>query len=92
MGWKLYREGLPKRPYEQIFAITYLMFLFSYNSLEWARWDFHRFVIPAIPMLLLTFDRWLPKSRYVIYPVCVLSSILAACSAIGIQNVISTLR
>jgi hypothetical protein len=47
MGWKLYREGLPKRPYEQIFAITYLMFLFSYNSLEWARWDFHRFVIPA---------------------------------------------
>jgi len=92
IGLKFYREGLPEHPNEQIFAITYLLFLFCYNSLEWARWDFHRFVIPAIPLVLLTFDRWLPKSRYVLYPTCVVSSILAACSAIGIQKVISSLR
>lgn len=77
---------------EQIFAITYLLFLFCYNSLEWARWDFHRFVIPAIPLILFSLDRWLPKSRYVLYPLCVVSSVLAACSAIGIQNVMGGLR
>jgi Glycosyltransferase family 87 len=92
MGLKLYRDGLPEHSNEQIFAIAYLTFLFCYNSLEWARWDFPRFVIPAIPLVLLTFDRWLPKSRYVIYPICAVSSILAACSAIGLQKVLSTLR
>lgn len=91
MGVKLYRDRGAQYLNEQIFAITYLLFLFCYNSLEWARWDFYRFVIPAIPMLLLSFDRWLPKSRYVIYPLCVVSSVLAACSAIGIKNVITAL-
>jgi hypothetical protein len=89
MGVKLYRERLQKYPYEQIFAVAYLLFLFSYNSLVWARWDFPRFVIPVIPLLLLSFYDWLPKSRYVIYPLCVVSSILSACSAIGINNVIA---
>ena len=92
MGLKWYSEGRPEYPNEQIFAITYLVFLFCYNSLEWARWGFPRFVIPAIPLVLLSIDRWLPKSRYVIYPLCIASSILAAFSAIGIQNVFSTLR
>jgi hypothetical protein len=91
MGVKLYRDRLRERPYELIFAMTYLMFLFCYNSLEWARWDFPRFVIPTIPLLLLSVYKWLPKSRYVVYPLCVASSILAACSAIGIQNVIAAL-
>ena len=91
MGVNVYRHRGTLALNEQIFAITYLTFLFSYNSLEWARWDFHRFVIPAIPLILLSFDRWLPKSRYVVYPLCVVSSALAACSAIGIQNVIKTL-
>jgi hypothetical protein len=92
MGVNVYRHRGTLELNEQIFAITYLTFLFSYNSLEWARWDFHRFVIPAIPLILLSFDRWLPKSRYVVYPLCVVSSALAACSAIGIQNVIKALR
>ena len=90
MGAKLYRDRGGEHLNEQIFAISYLTFLFCYNSLEWARWDFHRFVIPVIPLILLSIDRWLPKSRYVIYPLCVISSALAACSAVGIQNVIRT--
>ena len=88
---KIYRHRGMQELNEQMFAIAYLTFSFSYNSLEWARWDFHRFVIPAIPLVLLSFDRWLPKSRYVVYPICAVSSALAACSAIGIQNVIKTL-
>ncbi len=91
LGVNVYRHRGAQELNEQIFAITYLTFLFSYNSLVWARWDFPRFVIPAIPLVLLSFDRWLPKSRYVIYPLCLVSSALAACSAIGIQNVIKTL-
>jgi hypothetical protein len=91
IGVKVYRQRGTQRLNEQIFAITYLTFLFSYNSLEWARWDFHRFVIPAIPLVLQSFERWLPKSRYVVYPLCAVSSALAACSAIGIQNVIKSL-
>ena len=92
MGVKLYRERVMERPYEQVFTGTYVTFLFCYNSLEWSRWGFPRFVIPAIPLVLLSINPWLPKSRYVIYPLCVVSSILAACSAIGIQNVMATLR
>ena len=88
IGVKLYRDRVLELLNEQIFAVTYVLFLLCYNSLEWARWDFPRFVIPAIPMLLLSLYTWLPKSRYVVYPLCALSSILAACSAIGIKNVI----
>jgi hypothetical protein len=91
MGIKLYRDRGAEHLNEQIFAISYLLFLFSYNSLEWARWDFHRFVIPVIPLLLLSFERWLPKSRYVLYPLCVVSSALAALSAVGVQNVMKAL-
>jgi hypothetical protein len=92
IGVKLYRDRTAEQTNEGIFAITYLMFLFCYNSLEWARWDFPRFVIPAIPLILLSVNAWLPKSRWVIYPLCAVSSILAACSAIGIRNVIATLH
>ncbi len=92
IGVKLYRDRTAGHTNEQMFAITYLMFLFCYNSLEWARWDFPRFVIPAVPLILLSFNSWLPKSRWVIYPVCAVFSILAACSAIGIQNVIGAIH
>lgn len=92
MVFQLFRDKAEEYRTEQIFTITYLSFLFCYNSLYWARWDFHRFVIPAIPLILLSFYRWLPKSRYVVYPLCVVSSILAAFSAIGVQNVIRSLR
>jgi hypothetical protein len=91
MGAKLYRYRSMEHLNEQLFAVTYLIFLFCYNSLEWARWDFPRFVIPAIPLLLLSVYSWLPKSRYVVYPLCALSSILAGCSAIGIKNVLAIL-
>ena len=77
---------------ECIFVFVYLAFIFSYNSVAWARAEFPRFVIPVLPFLLLAFDRWLPRSRYVLYGLGVVSPVLAACSAIGIRNVMATLR
>jgi len=85
-------DNLSKLAPEMIFAVTCLIFLFCYNSVHWARAEFPRFVIPVVPFLLLTFDRWLPRSRYVMYGLCIVSSVLGACSALGIRNVVTALR
>jgi hypothetical protein len=92
MSGKLYRRQIGEHANEYIFAISYLIFLFCYNSYHWARAEFPRFVIPVLPFLLLAFVRWLPKSRFVVYALCVVSSVLGACSAIGIRNVMAALR
>jgi hypothetical protein len=92
MCGRLYRQQLGEHSNEYIFAISYLIFLYCYNSDQWARAEFPRFVIPVLPFLLLAFVQWLPKSRFVVYALCVLSSVLGACSAIGIRNVIAALH
>lgn len=92
MTGKAYRPYITEHRSEYIFAVCYLIFLFCYNSSQWARAEFPRFVIPVLPFLVLSLDGWLPKSRYVVYPLCVVSSVLGACSAIGIRNVMAALR
>jgi hypothetical protein len=92
MGAKGLRPQMSKPSNEYLFAIGYLIFLFCYNSVPWARDEFPLFVIPALPFLLGAFDQWLPKSRYVICALCVVSSAFAAYSAIGIRNVVGMLR
>jgi hypothetical protein len=92
MTGKGFRQYIQEHRAECIFAFCYLIFLFTYNSVVWARAEFPRFVIPVVPFLLLAFDRWLPRSRYVLYGLGVVSSVLGACSAIGIRNVVAALR
>jgi hypothetical protein len=92
MSRKSFRHYIREHPAEYIFAFFYLIFIFSYNSVAWARADFPRLAIPVLPFLLLSLDRWLPRSRYVLYGLGIVSSVLAACSAIGIRNVLATLR
>ena len=92
MSGKGFRHYIQAHRAECIFAFCYLIFLFTYNSVVWARAEFPRFVIPVVPFLLLAFDRWLPRSRYILYGLGVVSSVLGACSAIGIRNVLSALR
>lgn len=83
------RGDLDWRSNEWLFAILYICFLLSYDSVRWARAEFLRFVLPAMPLVVFAFRRWLPRSRAVAYGLCVVSSVLGAFSAIGLRNVIA---
>jgi len=76
---------------EMIFATSYILFLCTYNS-PWARGNFPRFAIPALPFVFLALREWLPKDRRLVWVLAVVSPVLAACSEIGIKNVAEILR
>jgi hypothetical protein len=77
-----WRANLP----EAIFCGFYLLAIFSYDYLVWARGNFIRFAIPALPFVFFALSRWLPQDRRVLWCLSVLGPVLAACSAIGIRN------
>lgn len=83
-------------PAETIFASLYLLAIYSYNLPYWARGTFPRFAIPILPFVFLALANWLPRrlinDRRIIWTVAVASAALAACSAVGIQNVLARLR
>jgi len=83
-----YREFARKHVNEVIFAAGYLMAVFCYDYLLWARGTFMRFVIPALPLVFFAMWRWLPKDRRLVWGLCVVSAALATMSAIGIRNVV----
>lgn len=89
---KRYRGKMGGGMNEYVFACSYLLFLFCYSSVHWARAEFPRFAIAVLPFLLLAFERWLPKSRSAVYALAGVSTLLGACSAIGIRNVLAGLR
>lgn len=74
-------------PAEGIFCGLYLLAVFCYDYLIWARGNFIRFSIPALPFVFFALLRWLPKDRRVLWSLAVVAPVLAACSAIGIRNV-----
>ena len=51
-----------------------------------------RWMEPIVPFALLALYRWIPKDRRILWGLAVVSSILAAASAIGIANVAQVLR
>ena len=77
---------------EALFLVPYLWCLFTYNYPAWARSNFARFAIPILPFVFLALYRWLPKDRRLLWPIAVVSPILAASSALGIVNVVHMLR
>ena len=87
-GWS---NRMKERPAEYWFAFSYLIFLFCYDS-QWVRAEFPRFLIPVLPFLLVALERWLPKRRFVIYPLAVASAVLGAFSALGVRNVMAALH
>ena len=75
-------------PNEVIFGGLYLLAVFSYDYLIWARTTFIRFSIPALPFVFYALLRFLPKDRRILWCLSVVSAVLAALSAVGVRNVI----
>lgn len=84
-SFRVYAESYPA---EVIFCGMYLLAVFSYDYLVWARSNFIRFAIPALPFVFFALLRILPKNRKILWCLSVVSPVLAALSAIGIKNVI----
>jgi hypothetical protein len=80
------RDHWRANPAEAIFCGLYLLAVFCYDYLIWARGNFIRFSIPALPFVFFALLRWLPKDRRVLWSLAVVAPVLAACSAIGIRN------
>jgi hypothetical protein len=88
LGTIRFREFSKSHIVEAVFASLYLLAIYSYNLPYWARGTFPRFAIPIVPFVLMALLPWLPKSRYLLWPLSIVSPALAACSAIGIKNVV----
>ena len=71
---------------EAVFCALYVVTIFCYDYLLWARSNFIRFAIPVLPFVFFALLRWLPKDRRVIWCLSVVGPVLAACSAVGIRN------
>jgi hypothetical protein len=82
-----FREYARARPNEVIFAALYLYAVFSYDYLLWARGNFIRFAIPALPFIFFALLPILPKDRRIFWGLSIVTPVLAAFSAVGVRNV-----
>ncbi len=92
MFTKTYREYARANRDEAIFVASFLVAIFCYGYLIWARNNFMRFSIPVMPFVFFALLRWLPKDRRIIWCLAALAPTLAACSAVGIKSVFPFLR
>jgi hypothetical protein len=74
-------------PAEAIFCTLYILTIFCYDYLTWARGSFMRFAILVLPFILFALLRWLPKDRRLLWSLSIVGSSLSACSVIGIKNI-----
>ena len=79
-------------PAEVLFSIGYLAMICCYNAPYWALGNFARFAIPVVPFATLGWLPQMPKSRWFLRVLAVISPALAACSSIGITEVMHRLR
>ena len=75
-----------EHPVEILFALPYTLFVFCYNYPVFARSNFPRFIIPALPIVFVALATWLPLKRRVIWALGVVMPTLAALSALGIRH------
>lgn len=83
-----FREYGKKYPAEAIFCGFYLLALFCYDYLIWARGSFMRFSIPVLPFVFLALIRFLPKDRRLFWVLSIGTPILSAVSEVGVKNVL----
>jgi hypothetical protein len=88
MFFRHYRRYASANPQEAIFASLFLIAIFCYDYLIWARGNFMRFSIPVMPFVFFALLRWLPKDRRILWLIGTLGAFLAACSAMGIRNIV----
>lgn len=81
-----FREYAKTHANEAIFCGLYLLAIFCYDYLIWARSNFIRFAIPVLPFVFYALLPVLPKDRRIFWALCVVSSVLAMLSALGIRN------
>jgi len=86
-----FRQYMKEHPVEVLFAAPFLLAVFCYNYPVFARSNFARFAIPALPVVFVALLRWLPKDRRLLWALGLVSPVLAACSAVGIKNVVHRL-
>jgi len=86
-----FRDYAKRYPVEALFAGMYLLAVFCYNYPVYARSNFARFAIPALPIVYLALSRWVPQDRRILWALGAVSPVLAAASAIGIRNVVHAL-
>ena len=82
-----FRDYASNNPVEVLFAALYLLAVFCYNYPVFARSNFARFAIPALPIIFVALSRWVPQDRRILWGLGIVSPVLAAASALGIQNV-----
>jgi hypothetical protein len=80
------RRRALERPLELAFVILYSAFILLYNSPHWALVIHARLLVPILPFFLWAFYEWLPKRRWVVYPLGLLSLMLGCAGALNIQG------
>jgi hypothetical protein len=83
-----FRKYAKAYPNEAIFCGLYLLVVFCYDYLIWARGTFIRFSIPALPFVFYALLRFLPKDRRILWCLSVVGAVLATLSAVGVRNVV----
>jgi hypothetical protein len=79
-------------PAELCFVCLYGLAIYTYDAPEWARSNFPRFAIPMLPWCLYFVCRYLPRSKSILVALAIVTPILASASAVGIRNVVQTIR
>jgi len=82
-----FREYAQSHANEAIFCGLYLFATFSYDYLIWARSNFIRFAIPALPFVFYALLPFLPKDRRILWVLSIVSAVLAMFSVVGVRNV-----
>jgi hypothetical protein len=80
------RAFLQQYPAELVFVIGYLGFMTCYNDVDIAG-ELTRYTIPVYPFLVFSFREWLPKNRFVYWPLVLLSGLIASADLVGFRTV-----
>lgn len=72
---------------EALFASIYILFLVSFNAIDYIAQSIPRYLIPVLPLLLFALRDWIPRYRRVIWVGAILSALVASAGIVGFKNV-----